>query len=67
MNTVKHSLGHNVQLSSEAMASEAEENIITDIGYNVVEDNEKMGENSFDYVFMCQVYQKHGPLCDQKQ
>jgi len=35
----------------ESGNSEAEENIITDLGYNVVEDNEKMGENSFDYVY----------------
>ena len=35
----------------ESSNSEAEENIITDIGYNVVEDNEKLGENSFDYVY----------------
>jgi len=35
----------------ESSNSEAEENIITDIGYHVVEDNEKLGENSFDYVY----------------
>jgi len=35
----------------ESSNSEAEENIITDIGYNVVEDHEKLGENSFDYVY----------------
>jgi len=35
----------------ESSNSEAEENIITDIGYNVVEDKEKLGENSFDYVY----------------
>jgi len=35
----------------ESSTSEAEENIITDIGYNVVEDNEKLGENAFNYVY----------------
>ena len=35
----------------ESSSSETEENIITDIGYHVVEDNEKLGENSFDYVY----------------
>ena len=35
----------------ESSNTDAEENIITDIGYHVVEDNEKLGENSFDYVY----------------
>ena len=35
----------------ESSDSDAEENIITDIGYHVVEDNEKLGENSFSYVY----------------
>jgi len=32
----------------ESSNTDAEENIITDIGYHVVEDNEKLGENSFN-------------------
>ena len=35
----------------ESSNSDAEENTITDIGYHVVEDNEKLGESSFDYVY----------------
>ena len=35
----------------ESSDSDAEENTITDIGYHVVEDNEKLGENSFSYVY----------------
>ena len=38
-----------ISQEEESSNSEAEENIITNIGYHVGEDNEKLGENSFDY------------------
>ena len=40
-----------ISQEEESSNSEAEENIITDIGYNVVENDEKLGENSFGYVY----------------